>query len=254
MTTALIADDEPLLRGILRDHLQLAWPDLQVVAEAGDGRHALQQIAALNPDVAFLDIDMPGLSGLEVAQALARSGDAARTPRVVFITAHPRHALEAFDADAVDYIVKPLELARLVRLVGKLRRSLPVRPADAGAAGPALNAGADADDTGAGLRWLRVSAGSAVRMVHVDEVLYFESDTKYTRVVCTDHDGLIRTSIKELTQALGADYVPAHRGVLVNRRYISTVVRRGEQMELELKDGRTRLKVSGAHQHLFRAM
>jgi len=221
---------------------------------------ALQQIATLNPDVAFLDIDMPGLSGLQVARALAQSGDATRAPRVVFITAHPRHALEAFDADAVDYIVKPLELERLARLVSRLRRSLPALQVGPDLAGPdATPASSGSGDgparaTSAELRWLRVSAGSAVRVVHVDEVLYFESDTKYTRVVCADHDGLIRTSIKELTQALGSDYVPVHRGVLVNRRYIQTVVRRGEQMELELKDGRTRLKVSGAHQHLFRAM
>lgn len=239
MTTALIADDEPLLRNVLRDHLQVAWPDLQIVAEVGDGRLALQQILALRPDVAFLDIDMPSLNGLQIAQALAQAGSTEQVPRIVFITSHTEHALQAFDADAVDYIVKPLELARLMKLVAKLRRALPVT--------------AEAD-LAPDLRWLRVSAGSAVRMVHVDEVLYFESDTKYTRVVCKGHDGLIRTSIKELTRALGDDYVPAHRGVLVNRAHIHAVVRRGEQMELELKDGHTRLRVSEAHQHLFRAM
>ena len=114
-------------------------------------------------------------------------------------------------------------------------------------------AGEDSADP-QGLHWLRVSTGSTVRMVHVRDVQHFESDAKYTRVVSAQCDGLIRTSIKELAQALGADYVPAHRGVLVNRHFIHAIVRRGEQMELEMKDGKTRLKVSAAHQHLFRSM
>jgi DNA-binding LytR/AlgR family response regulator len=258
MPTALIADDEALLREVLCEHLQAAWPELEVVAQAADGIEALRLVSALRPDIAFLDIDMPGLSGLQVAQSLARAGEGLQAPRVVFITSHAGHALEAFEADAVDYIVKPLEPERLVRVAAKLRRAL-----QGGAAADWVRlqevvrrlSAAGGQAAGApDLHWLRVSTGSTVHMVHVRDVQHFESDAKYTRVVSAQCDGLIRTSIKELAHALGADYVLAHRGVLVNRHYIQSIVRRGEQMELEMKDGKTRLKVSAANQHLFRSM
>ena len=258
-TTALIADDEPFMRDSLRDQLHLLWPELKIVAEAEDGPSALSQIQALRPDIAFLDIRMPGLTGLQVARSLTVPTN------VVFVTAYDSHALEAFESNAVDYIVKPLETERLAKVVAKLKRlttasappaidalmtvlqsmgvSLPGSPQSAGTA---INKKLD---------WLQVAVGTQIRMVNVLDVCYFESDSKYTRVVADGCDGLIRTSLKELTEQLGSDdFLQTHRSTLVNRRFIHAVHRKGELVELEMKGDKTRLKVSTANHHLFRAM
>lgn len=252
MPTALLCDDEPLMRANLRDHLQHLWPELQVVGEAGNGAEALSQIAARQPDFAFLDIQMPGLTGLQVAQLVDPA------TQVVFVTAFDRYALDAFDAHAVDYLLKPLDPARLARLVARLRRQAARPDADALAQVQALvrqlAAQADARPPAA-IDWLQVDAGKQIRMVHVDDVMYFESDSKYTRVVAEDCDGLIRLSLKELLAALDAQmFLQVHRSVIVNRRFVHSVHRRAEVMELEIRGRPERLRVSESNQALFRAM
>lgn len=255
MTTALLADDEPFMRAALRELLDMLWPELQLVAEAEDGPTALRAIEALQPDIAFLDIRMPGLTGLQVAQA------ATTATRIVFVTAYDNHAVEAFEADAVDYVLKPLDPGRVARLVGKLKRlAAPGAPAVAAGSTPAwmpalqrlVNAQPAAPQR---LEWLQVSIGTAVRMLHVDDVMYFEADSKYTRVVGDDCDGLIRTSLKELMDSVDPrHFVQTHRSTVVNRRFVRTVHRQGDAMELELRGRPERLKVSSANQPLFKSM
>jgi len=256
MTTALICDDEPLMRANLRDHLELLWPNLQVVDEAVDGPDALRKINGMQPDIAFLDIQMPGLTGLQVAQL-------AQVPtQVVFVTAFDRHALEAFDAHAVDYLLKPLDAARLARMVTRLKQTQASRhlaPVDALQTQLQVLARQLAERTEPVAKplmdWLQVDVGKQVRMLHVDDVMYFESDSKYTRVVGEDCDGLIRLSLKDLLASLDARrYLQVHRSVVVNRSYVHAVHRRGDVMEIEIRGRPQRLRVSESSQHLFRAM
>ncbi len=232
MTTAILADDEPFMRAALRERLAQLWPELQLLQECEDGIEALQAIQQLRPQLAFLDIRMPGLTGLQVADAL--QGVATR---VVFVTAYDAHAVQAFEAQAVDYILKPVELPRLAKTVARLREALaapPQRPAD---------------------DWLQVAVGSQVRLLHVDEVQYFESDSKYTRVVAPDCDGLIRVSLRELLARLDpACFMQVHRSVVVNRRHVHGVHRDGEALALEIKGRPERLKVSAAYHPLFKAL
>jgi DNA-binding LytR/AlgR family response regulator len=261
MPTAVIADDEPMMRAALRDHLKDLWPDLEVLAEAEDGPNALLKVETLTPDVVFLDIRMPGLTGLEVARAKTVPS------RVVFVTAYSDYAVEAFEADAADYIVKPVEPVRLVKLIAKMRRQLDEGDATAderlrnalnrlGVQQPQVPTGPGPDTRR--LEWLQVAdgaKGNQIRMVHLNDVVYFESDTKYTRIVATDCEGLIRTSLKEiLAQSDPATFMQTHRSTVVNRRFIQAVHRNGETAEIELKGRRERLKVSISNMHQFRAM
>jgi DNA-binding LytR/AlgR family response regulator len=257
--TALIADDEPFMRESLRDHLHRLWPDLQIVAEAEDGPSALEKIEHLKPNIAFLDIRMPGLTGLQVACSVTAP------THIVFVTAFDSHALEAFEANAVDYIVKPVEPERLAKVVAKLKKLIEGGTAPAidvlmsalQKMGVPLPGSTVAMDGSAAkrLEWLQVAVGHQIRMVNVQDVRYFESDSKYTRVVAEGCDGLIRTSLKELTEQLASeDFIQTHRSTLVNKRFIHTVHRRGELVEIEMKGDKTRLKVSIANHHLFRAM
>lgn len=230
--TAILADDEPFMRAALRERLAQLWPELRLLQECEDGIEALQAIQRLRPQLAFLDIRMPGLTGLQVADALQDVNT-----RVVFVTAYDAHAVEAFEAQAVDYVLKPVELPRLAKTVARLREALtpsPARPAN---------------------DWLQVAVGSQVRLLHVDDVQYFESDSKYTRVVAADCDGLIRLSLKELLERLDASrFMQVHRSVVVNRRHVHGVHRTGDALELEIKGRAERLKVSTQHHHLFKAL
>lgn len=256
MPTALICDDEPLMRANLREHLAMHWPELELAGEAPDGVQALRLIESLQPDVTFLDIKMPGLNGLQVAQLVAD-----RT-QVVFVTAHENYALQAFEAHAVDYLLKPVDPVRLGKMVGRLRQ----RGQGSGGTVRHLEALVEAlrDQVSAvppvaapstRLEWLQVDAGRQVRMVHVDDVAYFEADHKYTHVVGEDCDGLIRLSLKELIAGLDArHFQQVHRGAIVNRRYIRSVRREGDTMEIELRGRDERVRVSESHQHLFRPM
>jgi len=243
--TAVLADDEPFMRAALRERLLQLWPELRIVCECEDGVRALQAIQQQRPDLAFLDIRMPGLNGLQVAEAAQGSG-----ARIVFVTAYDAHAVEAFEAQALDYVLKPVELPRLAKTVARLRQWL-AEQAPLAAAVPRhpQPQPAGADD------WLQVAVGSQVRLLHIDDVQYFESDSKYTRVVAEDCDGLIRLSLKELLERLDPGrFMQTHRSVVVNRRYVRGVHRAGDALELEIKGRPERLKVSTQHHHLFRAL
>jgi len=230
--TAILADDEPFMRAALRERLAQLWPELRLLQECEDGIAALQAIQRLRPQLAFLDIRMPGLTGLQVADALQGAAT-----RIVFVTAYDAHAVEAFEAQALDYVLKPVELPRLAKTVARLRDALAPSSASGG------------DD------WLQVAVGSQVRLLHVDDVQYFESDSKYTRVVAADCDGLIRLSLKELLARLDpARFMQVHRSVVVNRRHVHGVHRDGDALALEIKGRPERLKVSTPYHPLFKAL
>lgn len=247
---AVVADDEPLMRAALIEQLELLWPDLRVVAQAEDGPQALRALSEHRPDFAFLDIRMPGLTGLQVAEI--QGG----TAQVVFVTAYDQHAVEAFERDAVDYVLKPLNATRLARTVTKLQQRW-VAPGSNPSAAISTAAPAEiekAQQPQPPMEWLQVSTGTTIRLVHIDDVMFFESDTKYTRVVGLDCDGLMRTPLKELLPQLPTAFLQVHRSAIVNRRHVRSVVRVDDNMELEIKGHTQRLRVSEAHRHLFRAM
>ena len=266
--TALIADDEEAPRAQLRLALQRAWPELQVVAEAVNGADAWDAWLEHEPQVCFLDIRMPGMNGIEVAQRID-----GRTP-VVFATAFGDHALAAFDAGAVDYLLKPVDAERLAQTVARLRDRLRDRqptgmPTDSQPGAPADVAGLKSllqqlalPQRRAPLSVLQASVGREVRLIRTDEVVYFESDSRYTRVVFDSAqatgqgqgDALIRTPLKELLSQLDEQlFWQVHRSVIVNHRCIASAVRVDEgQMHLTLRGRPERLPVSRHFQGLFK--
>ena len=189
MPTALIAEDEPLLRAQLKARLAEAWPELDIVAEAANGREALALAAALKPEVAFLDIRMPEKSGLDVAREL---GDACH---VVFVTAYDEYAVAAFDEGAVDYVLKPPTAERIAKVAQRVRARLAAPPLDLAA----VLAKLAAIDAGGTLKWIRASLGASMKLIDVADVLYFQAEDKYTKVITADGEALIRKTIKELT-------------------------------------------------------
>ena len=248
--TALIAEDEPLLADELAEHLAALWPELNVVARVGDGVAALHAIEAQRPDVAFLDIEMPRLSGLDVARQMAGRC------HVVFITAFDQHALGAFEAGAIDYVMKPLSYPRLVTTVGRLKTRVQQRATDLSQLTLAPPSPALAPAPSGYLQWIRVSRGSTVRLITVDEICYFKADSKYTLVVTQDSEALIRKTIKELIEELDPDaFWQIHRAVLVNVRAFDSVLRDGTGgLAVQLKQRPETLAVSEQHRHLFRQM
>lgn len=255
--TALIADDEPLLRERLAAHLATLWPALQVVAHARNGREAVERFDEAPVDVVFLDVQMPGLNGVEAARSLR-----GRT-HLVFVTAFEQYALQAFEEGAVDYLVKPFEPARLAqtvqRLQGLLASAAPPAAADA-ALDPLLDRLAEALRQRAGprraLQWIRASAGTSVKLVNVDEVIYLKADEKYTLVVSGDGEALIRKPIRELADELDPErFVQIHRSVIVNLHCISHVVRGpNETADVHLRGRAEVLPVSRSYLHRFRQM
>ena len=278
MSTALIAEDEPLLAAALRADLARLWPQLQVLAMAGDGQQALQQALALQPALCFLDIRMPGLSGLEVARALAEDwpdGPAAPPfPLLVFVTAYDQYAIDAFEAQAVDYLLKPVTPERLAACVQRLQRTLATRGDAALAmqaalqqlrgllgAAPAAAAGAPG---AARLQVIQAQAGATVHLVPLDEVIYFEAADKYVRVVTAEREHLIRTSLRELLPQLDpAQFWQVHRGTVVQVRCIASArraasarpcpTRRGKAL-LTLRGRPEQLTASRLYAHLFKGM
>ncbi len=246
---AVIVDDEPLLRAMLRSRLARLWPELEVVHEMGDGRGVDEVIAAHDPDLFFLDIHMPGVNGLEAARAIGSRA------HVVFVTAFDQYAVEAFERGAIDYVLKPFNEERLATTVERLRERLQAQPAPLEALVEQLagRLGARGPDH---LRWIKASVGSNVRLIPVEEVLFFQSDEKYTRVVTCDGESLIRKPIKELLDELDpAKFWQVHRGTLVNVDHIAQV-RRGlkDQAEISLRDHPETLIVSRNFTHLFKQM
>ncbi len=255
--TALIADDEPLLRRSLRRILGKAWPELEIVAEARNGREAVEQFEALRPDVCFLDVQMPGLSGVEAARFIGRRA------HLVFVTAFDRYAVDAFAHGVLDYLVKPVEPERLAETVLRLRERLRVAQGmiDTEALVEQLAERMRKGSASPTLRWIRASVGSLVRMIAVDEIDYLRSDEKYTRIAWRGDagkptDALIRTPLKELMGQLDAtQFVQVHRAVVVNQRAISHVVRGdNETATIHLRGRDEVLPVSRNYLHLFKQM
>ena len=246
--TAVLAEDEPLLADELVDLLQALWPQLQIVARASDGVAALNAIEAHQPDVAFLDIHMPLLNGIEVARQIAGRC------HVAFITSYDEHALEAFEAGAMDYVLKPPTAARLATTVQRLKARLQQPPADLRRA---LRDLVDhKPESRPYLQWINASRGAAVRLITVEEILYFKSDQKYTLVVTADAETLIKKTIKTLTSELDPTmFWQIHRSTVVNVHAIDSVIRddRGN-LTLRLKRRPEKLPVSEAYHHLFHQM
>ena len=261
--TALIADDEPLLREQLAAHLARLWPELQIVAQARHGREAVERFDELAPQVVFLDVHMPGMNGVEAARCIGRRAE------IVFVTAFDRYAVEAFAQGAVDYLVKPIEEERLLDTVQRLRSRLRA-PVAADASRPDLDAlleqlaarlaQSPARDGGGSaprfLQWIKASVGSVVRLIPVEQVLYLRADTKYTVVAWEGGEALIRTPIRELADALDpARFVQVHRAAIVNLGHVDRFSHGpGESGELHLKGRDERLPVSRSYVHLFRQM
>jgi DNA-binding LytR/AlgR family response regulator len=244
----LIADDEEGPREQMKAALARLWPQAQLVAAATNGVDAWDAVLEHDPDVAFLDIRMPGLTGLDVAR---RASQLATPPQVVFVTAFNDHALAAFDAGAIDYVLKPLDDARLQRAIDKLQaRTAPavVTPDLTQLLQSLMPARA------ATTRPIQASVGKEIKLIQPDEVVFFESDTRYTRVVTADQEALIRTPLKELIATLDAEvFWQVHRSVLVNSRHIASAVRIDENnMQLTLKGRTEKLPVSRQFQGLFK--
>jgi DNA-binding LytR/AlgR family response regulator len=246
--TAVLAEDEPVLRAQLKELLAAAWPELEVVAEAEDGFQAMRALEEHHPDVLFLDIQMPGRTGLEVAR------HASGRHHVVFVTAHDEYAVAAFEEGAVDYVMKPIDAARLATACGRVKKRLASAPASLDRLLAEL-ARLTAQKSSY-LRWINASLGSDVKLITVDEVLYFQSDTKYTRVVTQDGESLIRKSLKELLDELDpASFWQIHRSTIVNVGAIAGVSRDfGGHLIVKLKNRKETLPVSQPFAHLFRQM
>ena len=250
MTTALIADDEPHLARALAAELATLWPELQLLHVARNGIEAAERIAALQPDVAFLDIQMPGLSGLEVAQGIEGA------TRVVFVTAYDEFALQAFEQEALDYVLKPVKAERLQRTLERVRRALAQPAPEAGALLAALRRLLPATAAPERLRWVRASHGELTQQLAVEEVLFFRADDKYTCVQTASGEHLIRTPIAELAAQLDAtQFVQVHRSTIVNLAHLAGTRRdEASRLFLRVRGHAQELPVSRAYVHLFKAM
>jgi DNA-binding LytR/AlgR family response regulator len=256
MTTALIADDEPLLREHLRDMLTELWPELDIVAVATNGNEAATLIEARAPDVAFLDIKMPGQTGIEVAQGIETK------TRVVFVTAYDEFAVQAFEREAVDYLLKPVTAARLSQTIARVKaalaQSLPVPEIAAllNALSRTLPQNTATANEKRTLRWIRASRGDTTFQIAVDEVLFFQSDDKYTVVNTASGEHLIRMALAELIDGLDPEqFWQVHRGTVVNVRCVQSSKRDGDgRVALNLRGWERPVAVSRAYQHLFKQM
>ncbi|TAF78723.1 MAG: DNA-binding response regulator [Curvibacter sp.] len=285
MPTALIAEDEPLLAQALQAELARAWPELQVLRTVGDGASAVKAALELVPQLLFFDIRMPGLNGLDAALELADLWPPAHAPQqafpaLVFVTAYDQYAVQAFEAQAVDYLLKPVQPARLQKTVSKLQLALAesARPAPETIANPATDPAleaalsqlrgllqahtgmsAQAADAGGALpllQVLQVSSGSQIRMVPIEEVLYFEAADKYVRLLTRDREHLLRTALKDLLPQLDPQvFWQVHRGTVVRATAIDTVSRDDAgRLSLHLRDRDDKLPVSRLYAHRFKAM
>ena len=244
---AIIAEDEPLLRAELRESLAKLWPELVVCAEAEDGVEALHAIRQHDPDILFLDIQMPGLSGLEVAR------QAGSRCHVVFVTAFDKYAVTAFEQGAVDYVMKPFSPARLATTIGRLKEKAGTAPANLERLLQTLISNSTPKEY---LRWITASQGQELRLITVEEICYFQADNKYTLVVTPHHESLIRRPIKELVEELDpAMFWQIHRSTVINVNAIAGVHRDiGGQLRVKLKERKETLPVSDPYVHLFKSM
>ena len=235
--SAIVADDEPLLRRELRETLADLWPELEIRQECADGAAALKAIEELHPSISFLDIRMPKLSGLEVAERVQGS------TQVVFVTAYDEHAVAAFEQGAVDYLLKPVKPARLAATVQRLKERLTADPAERAHARPWLQR-------------IQATLGNTLRFLPARNIHYCRSEGKYTRVVTIDAEALIRRSLTALLENLDPEvFWQINRGIVVNVEHIDTVIRKTDgEMIVRLRDSRAELPVSRAHHGRFRGM
>jgi DNA-binding LytR/AlgR family response regulator len=253
MTTAIIADDEPLLREELRDQLAAVWPELDIVAEATNGNEAAALIAQHRPDVAFLDIKMPGQTGIEVAQGIETH------TRVVFVTAYDQYAVDAFNNEAIDYLLKPISKERLAKAVVRLKNAIAqniAAPDIANVLNLLSRAMPKSAQTSTHLKWIRASRGDTTFQISIDEVLFFQSDDKYTVVNTASGEHLIRMALAELLQSLDPEkFWQVHRGTVVNINHVSSSKRDGDgRVTLNLRSWEKPIAVSRAYSHLFKQM
>lgn len=254
--TAVIAEDEALLRQALTEALAAAWPELRIVAECEDGAAALEALAEHRPDIAFLDIRMPGLGGLDIAVA---APDLSPRTRIVFVTAYDQYAIDAFEHGAVDYLLKPVTPERLAVTVQRLqaRRSLEHGQADALASlSQRLTAQRQHTREQPPLTWLTASAGRETRLILIDDVAYFRADNKYTTVVTADGEALLRKPIRELLEVLdGNTFKQIHRSTIVNLKAVASIVRDDSgKGTVRLRNRPETLTVSQPFMALFRTM
>ena len=253
--TALIADDEPILRSSLARMLSEAWPELEIVAEARNGREAVELFESKKPDICFLDVHMPGLTGVEAAR---RIGGGAH---LVFVTAFDQYAVQAFEQRAIDYLVKPLDAERLADTVARLKERVGAAPPPSAQTEALLEQiAAHLGKRSPTLRWIHANVGNAVRMIPVEDIVFLRSDEKYTLVAWRDEgrsaEGLIRTPLKELVEQLDPEhFIQVHRSVVVNRNFISHFTRtENETGLLHFKGRDDTVPVSRSYLHLFKQM
>jgi DNA-binding LytR/AlgR family response regulator len=263
--TAILADDEDLVRDLLRSRLQTVWPELKIVAEATDGNEAVEAVAAHAPQIAFLDIRMPERTGLQVAKLISQRC------HVVFLTAYDEYAVQAFEHGAVDYLLKPVTVERLTATVQRLKARLNQQPVDLRALMDQIEAGRKAStaasastatavqdtqqSTGA-LRWIQATVGRELRMIPIDDVAYFEADEKYVVVRTREAEAVIRTPLKELIEGLNpAVFWPVHRATIVNVNMIDAIEKDVlGRMSIRLKGIDKRLPVSRTYSSKFKGM
>jgi DNA-binding LytR/AlgR family response regulator len=246
--TAIVAEDERVLRDELVSHLAQLWPDLRIVGTASDGIEALELFKKLRSDVLFLDIQMPGLTGIDVARQL--NGKV----HVVFVTAFDEHAVTAFEQGAIDYVLKPYELGRLSLAIARLQERLAEPPQSSLA--EVLSALDRMRLSKSYMSWIRASSGTEVRLILADDIVFFQADTKYTTVATLDGDALVRMSLKKLISQLDPDlFIAVHRSTVVNMKFVRAVKRGLDgSMLLSLKGRPELLPVSEANRQLFRMM
>jgi DNA-binding LytR/AlgR family response regulator len=254
---AILADDERLMRDQLRARLREAWPELELVGEARNGNEALAMVADLRPELAFLDIRMPGQSGLEVARAI--SGCC----HIVFVTAYEAHAIEAFEQGAIDYLLKPVDPARLAVTVARLKQRLAAGSDDTPEQGIArietmlaqLSGIAPQQPVAPYLRWIQAGLGGQLYLYPVEEVIYLQAQDKYTVIVTAKEESLVRKPIREFAVALDPEiFWQIHRSTIVNTRYIASFRREDEHAEVSLKGRNEKLEVSRGFSSRFRQM
>jgi DNA-binding LytR/AlgR family response regulator len=265
--TAILADDEDLVRDLLRSRLKTVWPELDIVAEATDGNEAIEAVAQYAPQIAFLDIRMPERTGLQVAQIISKRC------HVVFLTAYDEYAVQAFEQGAIDYLLKPVTVQRLTATVERLKTQLSKQPVDLKALLEQIEAGRQAstpamtapssispDQTAAvapgGLKWIQATVGRELRLIPIDEVVYFEADEKYVVVRTKDAEAVIRTPLKELIDGLNPEiFWPIHRATIVNIRMIDAIEKDVlGRMSIRLKGLDKRLPVSRTYSPRFKGM
>lgn len=252
MPTAIIADDERLMRDQLKSRLQQVWPELNILGEAKNGEEAVQLVDSLQPDLAFLDIRMPAKTGLEAAKEIGTK------THIVFITAYDQYAVEAFDQGAVDYVLKPADPERLSRTVERLKARLTTatEPNDMSNMLAQLAKQLGIAPKPNYLQWIQASIGQELRLIPVEDILFFQSDEKYTRVQTATYEALIRKPVRDLAEELDPNlFWQIHRSTLVNSKAISGVVRdmRGRHL-VQIKGLTEKLEVSRSFVHLFKQM